>query len=120
MPSSRAYCSAPAPANITWACPPSPCVRATAGGPGFGQSTEPALPVSSMQQASRVTWPSRSGSPPMPTLSPVPSASTIRAPASTMSMAPPPCCKARNPAALHSMPWFQVAIIFACPGTIRA
>ena len=54
------------------------------------QTTEPQLPSLSIMQASKVTLPSRSGRPPLPTVSLVSSASSTLTPCSTASRALPP------------------------------
>src|SRR5690606_16958293 len=60
-----------------------------------------------MMQASRVTLPSRSGRPPLPTVSLVISASSTITPCSTASRAEPPACNTSQALALAFMK-FQV------------
>ena len=71
-------------------------------------ATEPAFPVESITQASRVTWPSSSGNPPYPTELFSMSDSACLAPASAASIAFPPRFNAAIASSFAGMPKFQV------------
>ena len=77
--------------------------------------TEPQFPVSSIIQASSVTFPSLSGKPPNPTDIDSGSASGILTPVSTASIAFPPLCSTSIAAILAGIPCFQVEITIGYP-----
>src|SRR5690606_15921578 len=108
-PFSNANCKAPSPTSITCGVF-SITRRATETGCPICSkpATEPQFPCSSITQASSVTWPSRSGYPPLPTVTLARSASGTRAPASTASNARPPPLKIFHAAWFAATPKSQV------------
>ena len=108
-PFSIANFSAPSPTSIT-CCVVSITALATEIGCAIPSinATAPHLDFSSMMQASRVTCPSRSGLPPIPTLLLAKSASVTRTPCSTASTALPPLLSISHAARLASKPCTHV------------
>ncbi|MNY10564.1 hypothetical protein D3C86_1435490 [compost metagenome] len=112
----NAYFFAPAPTSITCGVFCMMCFATEIGcAIPSRQPTEPQFDSQSMIHASKVTCPSRSGIPPIPTLLFVTSLSVCLAPASTASSEVPPDSSFFQPARFASCPWLQVEIIFGSP-----
>src|SRR5690606_8782010 len=116
-PFSSANFKAPAPDRITCGVS-SITLRATLTGCKIccRKQTEPALPVSSITHASRVTRPSLSGSPPRPTELLLGSASVTLTPCSTASIALPLDDRIFQASSLAFIPKSQVDKTTGPPG----